>query len=349
MSRPVNRPVGVCLIVMCVSIFVMVLIGGITRLTDSGLSMVEWKLLTGTVPPLSEVEWQKTFEKYQEFPQYRLLNPGMTLEGFKSIFLWEYFHRVWGRALGVIVFLPFVYFWIRRRIDGRMAARLVLAFVLGGLQGLLGWFMVKSGLVDVPWVSPLRLTAHLLLGFFLLGYVTWLTFDHYFGGMEERSSSLPGWIRPAAWGVMALAVVQFFWGGLMSGLKAARAFPTFPTMNGEWIPTFFWDSGKIVLENVALVQFSHRIAAVLLVLAIMGFCWGSRGISRSALLLRARYAVLACVCGQFMLGVLTVLHSAVKVPVGLGVSHQAGAGLLLIALVWLVFAVEREYRSGRPA
>ncbi len=339
-SHPYNRAIVRWLDLMIIAIAVMVAIGGITRLTGSGLSMTDWRLIGGTIPPLTEEAWQEKFDLYQGTPQHTIIHPDMTLEGFKGIFWWEYIHRMWGRMLGFLFFFPFVFFALKKCFDARRIKMLLIAFVLGGGQGLLGWFMVQSGLVDKPWVSPVRLTAHLLMALFLLALLTWNRLE--IASPHDSLSRKPGsnvWLK---WGipiVTVLFVAQFAFGGVMAGMKAALDFPTFPLMNGQWVPSMLWREGfgwHNFFENSAFVQFVHRGLGTVVLLAGTWLGWlGYQQVNG-----RWKYfffALLASTWIQFILGVITVISSRGGIPVSFGTLHQAGAIVLTIVLTVCMF------------
>jgi cytochrome c oxidase assembly protein subunit 15 len=326
------KQVGAWLLLCCALVFAMVVIGGITRLTHSGLSIVEWQPLVGSIPPLDQAQWQEVFEKYQRTPEYQKVNRGMSLAAFKNIFWWEYFHRLLGRAIGLVFFIPLLYFMIRAQIDRALAWRLLLIFVLGGLQGALGWYMVKSGLVDDPRVSQYRLTAHLGLAFLIYAAM----FRTALGLLSPESSADPGRYRfhRYALTLSVLIFVMALSGGLVAGIHAGRAYNTFPLMNGHIIPP-----GYFMLEpwyqnffsNVAAVQFNHRLIAWLLLVAIPLFWLGTRALQLRPRARRACNLLPVALLVQIALGISTLLS---VVPVPLAAAHQAGALLLLTAAVW---------------
>jgi len=340
-----SRSVAVWLLVVCAAIFIMVVIGGITRLTHSGLSMVEWDPIMGFIPPLTQAEWEDTFQKYQQFPEYRL-NTGMDLAWFKSIFWMEYFHRLWGRAIGLIFLVPFLYFLARGKIGRPMIPKMIGVFVLGGLQGLLGWYMVKSGLVDNPYVSQYRLSAHLIAAFIIYGYIFWVALGLLFPKPEKIPSSA-GRLQRLAWIVTGWLAITAISGGFVAGLKAGFAYNTFPLMYGKFIPEdmFMLDPWYLnFFENIAAVQFDHRILAETLAVAIILLWSLSR---RYPLPRRARlgfHLLLVMAVLQVTLGIATLLY---VVPVWLAVTHQAGA----LVLFTLALAVCHSLRAEctRPA
>jgi cytochrome c oxidase assembly protein subunit 15 len=310
-----RRAVAFWLLACATVVFAVVMVGGITRLTRSGLSIVEWQPLIGAVPPLSEADWQALFAKYRETPEFRQVNFAMTLEGFKTIFWWEYFHRLLGRLAGIVFLLPYLYFLIRKQITGSLALKLGGVFLLGALQGAMGWYMVKSGLVDDPRVSQFRLTAHLGLALLIFSCQLWIAFELLTGKRAGFS-----WI-PVLVFLMALS------GGMVAGIRAGSAYNTFPLMNGHLVPPEI-----LMLEpwwrnfgyNMATVQFVHRGYFWLLLLVIPYACWKSKFSLPSKLLLGAFVL-------QAVLGISTLL---LKVPVALAAAHQAGAVLLLGAALW---------------
>ncbi len=332
-ARHVNWPVVAWLVTCCVLVFAMVLLGGVTRLTGSGLSMVEWRPLTGIVPPLSQADWVALFERYQQFPEFREVNYDMDLAGFKVIFLFEYGHRVLGRLIGVVFLLPMLWFWWRGRLVGALRPHLVALFLLGALQGALGWFMVMSGLVDVPRVSPYRLTAHLCLAVAIYGYLLFLVLELVNadpGSFLRRSDTAPRF--PAI--MLAAVFLMIASGGFVAGTHAGYIINTFPDMNGEWIPrgvmamSPWW---RNLFENPVTVQFDHRLLAYgLLALAVAGRIMLARARMRSAL--PAANLLLALLVAQAALGIATLLN---QVPVWMGAAHQGGAMLVFSAAVLL--------------
>lgn len=329
-----RRAVIVWLIVCCTLVFAMVVLGGVTRLTRSGLSIVEWQPIVGTLPPLTDAQWEATFAKYRQTPEYLKVNLGMSLAEFKSIFWVEYAHRLLGRTIGLAFLLPFLYFLARRRIERRLAPKLVALFVLGGLQGALGWYMVASGLVDNPHVSPYRLTAHLGLAVLIYGYMLWIVFDLARGA---PAAGMDSGVRRYAWVYTALVFVMILSGGFVAGTRAGFAFNTFPLMNGAWVPP-----GALALEpwwrnpfeNVATVQFDHRLIAYMLIAAGIGLWLAVR--RRAAGAQTAATLLLAALALQVLLGITTLLW---VVPIPLAAAHQAGALIVFSAALYLAHAL----------
>lgn len=321
----------------------MVVVGGVTRLTRSGLSIVEWNPVMGTVPPLTQAQWEVEFEKYQRTPEYRKVNTGMSLTQFKEIYYVEWTHRLLGRLIGVVFFVPLVYFAVRRRLSWKLAHKLLGIFVLGGLQGALGWFMVKSGLVDVPRVSPYRLTAHLALAVAIYGYILWIALD-LLSADDKRSADAR--LRQLGWTVTTLVFLMILAGGFVAGTRAGFVFNTFPLMNGHFFPPGLYGMDPWwvnIFENVATVQFNHRLLAYVVLIAVLYYWQIGR---RAGLGPSARTAfnlLLAAVVAQITLGIATLL---LVVPVSLGALHQAGALIVFSLSVTLNHAL----RTGpKPA
>jgi cytochrome c oxidase assembly protein subunit 15 len=309
-----------------VLVFAMVVLGGVTRLTRSGLSIVEWQPIVGTLPPLSSDDWQALFLKYQQTPEYQKVNPGMGLDGFKGIFWLEYFHRLLGRLIGVAFFVPFLYFLWRRALALPLALKLGGVFVLGALQGVMGWYMVKSGLVDDPRVSQYRLTGHLALAFAIYGAMLWIALELLFPA-PARVAATAGLtrVRRLAWTITALVVAMAVTGGFVAGIRAGYAYNTFPLMNGNLIPPeiFLIEPWYLnFFNNMATVQFDHRLGAWLLAFA-GPWLWYEAGRAEPPARTRLlTHLLLAALAAQIALGIATLL---LVVPVALAAAHQAGA------------------------
>ncbi len=340
-----DRTLAVWLLICCATIFCMVVLGGVTRLTGSGLSMVEWEPIMGALPPLSEAEWQESFEQYRQYPEYKLKNAGMDLEGFKGIFWLEYLHRVLGRVIGLLFGLPLLYFLIRRQVDRPLVPKLTLLFCLGGAQGLMGWYMVQSGLVDDPNVSQYRLTAHLLLAIIIYAYMFWLALDLLRGRNQVRIRN--------AWGSGALVLTGFVLltvasGGFVAGLKAGFTYNTFPLMNGQWVPDgmlLMEPLWRNAFENITAVQFNHRWLAMSVATAVVIFWWLARRRSVDNGLRIGLDLLLGAVLLQVGLGITTLL---MVVPIPLAAAHQAGAVLLLTALLNVAHELRRPGVLSAP-
>lgn len=334
---PRRRALAVWLFTLSGMVVFMACLGAATRLTDSGLSMVEWRPFT-ILPPLSQAEWQATFDAYRQSPQYVLQNAGMSLEAFKSIFWLEYLHRLWGRIIGVAFAVPFLVFLFRGAIDRPLGLKLAGLFVLGGMQGLVGWIMVQSGLVDQPMVSPVKLAAHLGLAVLILGLLWRLALDLW---LEEPRHAVPESGRGVAAAARAYSGYVFFVilsGALVAGLDAGLTYNTFPLMDGDLVPEGlhmhapWWVNH---LDNITTVQFQHRLLGTTLVVLALGLAvWTlvkEKGVphrARTAALILAGLAL-----GQMALGVATLL---MVVPVALGVLHQLGALIVFLTTVTLV-------------
>lgn len=314
-----RRIIAFWLLGVCAMIFVMVVLGGITRLTFSGLSMVEWRPVTGWLPPRTEAAWEAAFAAYRESPEYQKINVGMGLESFQAIFWMEYLHRLWGRLIGVAYALPFAFFVLRGWMDRPLAARCLVGLLLGGFQGWLGWYMVQSGLVDEPDVSAYRLTAHLAAALAILAWLLWLAL-----GLLRPRRGRP---EAAAIAVFALVALTILSGGFVAGTDAGFAYNTFPTMNGHWLPPGLFDGDppwRAMFEDITTIQFDHRVMATITLVAVALFWLRRRGPLALDLL---GGMVLLQVC----VGIATVL---LVVPVPLGVTHQAGAVVLFGLALW---------------
>ena len=337
-----RQQLAVWLLICCSLIFAMVVLGGVTRLSGSGLSMVEWEPVSGVIPPLTESAWEAEFARYQQSPEYRKVNLGMTLEGFKVIFWFEYAHRLLGRTIGVVFLLPLLYFWLWRKIERSLILKLIFLFVLGGLQGLLGWYMVKSGLVDNPHVSQYRLTAHLAFAAVIYGYLLWVALSLFSLAPPAAVRADTGMLRRFALFVTGLIFVTMLSGGLVAGLKAGFAYNTFPRMAGEWVPSGILGQEPLhrnFFENAATVQFDHRVLALMALLAVLAL-WAVA--QRSDLPSKTRlgsHVVLAVAVMQVGLGISTLLW---RVPIALAAAHQAGALLLFTAALFLNDTLRRR-------
>ena len=320
-----RRLLRVWLYAVALMVVAMVLVGGATRLTDSGLSITEWKPIHGVVPPLNEAQWQEEFGKYQQIPEYSLQNFDMDLQAFKMIFWWEWGHRLLGRAIGLVFFVPLVVFWVTRRIEQALVPKLVAILVLGALQGVIGWWMVVSGLTVRTDVSQYRLAVHLTLAFVILGAILWVAVSL---GSVSRGAAARG-LRIGAGLVPAVAIVQIFWGGLVAGLDAGLTFNTWPLMDGRLVPDAAFRLSPWWLnlfENVAAVQLQHRLVAYLLCVAAVAHAFQARA---TAFALGSQL-VAAAVLAQATLGVVTLLAVT---PTSLALLHQAGAVVVVAAAI----------------
>ena len=333
-----SRPVAIWLFAVALLVLGMVVVGGATRLTGSGLSITEWKPVSGVLPPLSEKAWVAAFADYQRIPQYRLVNQGMSLAAFKHIYWWEWGHRLLGRVLGVVFAGPFLVFLALRRLPSRLIWRCVVLFALGGLQGLVGWWMVTSGLETRTSVAPERLTTHLGLALVLYAALIWTAWEAWEGA--PRSSHQPAWAIGAA-SLALLAFVQCLLGALVAGNQAGLIYNDWPLMAGRLIPQAYWIGGvaKSLLHSQAAVQFNHRLGAYLLLAASLGLALAAM---RSTLLSRPTRHLFLATAGlvllQAGLGVATLMARA---PLGLSALHQVGAAVVLACAVTLAWRSQR--------
>ena len=327
-----RRNIAIWLLTCGAMVALMVVIGGITRLTESGLSMTEWRPLIGWIPPLSEAEWQRVFDRYRDTSEYRIQFPGMDLEGFKTIFWWEYIHRVWGRLIGLVFGLPLIWFVIRRRIERPMIPHLVALLFLGGFQGLIGWWMVVSGFVDRDDVSQYRLTIHLGVAIAILGYLLWLAIGLLARG-EERAAP-PAGLRRLSRATAATAFVTILSGGMVAGINAGFINNTWPLMDGGLLPDDFAALSPFWLnffENHSTVQFGHRILAYLTAIVAGVYWFRARSAGLPARARTVADLLGAMVALQIVLGIFTLL---LVVPISLAVLHQGGAVVLFALAIW---------------
>ena len=327
-----KRPILIWLYTGAFLVFSMVMIGGITRLTNSGLSMVEWKLVMGSIPPLSDAQWQETFEKYQAFPEYQQINSNFSLEDFRGIFWWEYIHRTLGRFIGIVFIIPFLFFLIKKWLNPLLIKQLLLMLFLGGFQGFLGWFMVASGLVENPHVSHFRLAAHLVTATIVLVYILWVAFSLN----AEQAPELSVKVRRVTYLLIGLILLQITYGAFVAGLKAGFVFNTFPKMGSSWFPVAittlepFWTN---FTQGLAGVQFVHRYLAyaVVAVVAWLWFIASKQELNPNQN--KGLKLIVLLVILQFALGVATLVMG---VPIAIAVLHQACAMLLLISAVYFL-------------
>jgi len=325
------------LLLCCGLVFAMVVLGGFTRLTGSGLSMVDWRPIMGILPPMGDAEWQRVFEMYQLSPEFQIVNPDFGIGEFKSIFWLEYLHRVLGRLIGIVFLVPFVFFLVRGYIQRSEWAKYLLMFALGGMQGLLGWYMVKSGLVDNPHVSQYRLTAHLVAAFLIYAYMFWVAMSLLFP--QSGNSRHPWYGRTVA--LTCLISITIISGGFVAGLKAGEIYNTFPMMGGTWIPPGltaldpFW---RNLTDNMTTVQFDHRILAIATFILVVAYWLRVRKTELPPRSRIASNALLHTAVLQVALGISTLLLS---VPTALAATHQAVAMLLFTVAIFLVHSLRK--------
>ncbi|WP_375203264.1 COX15/CtaA family protein [Hyphococcus sp.] len=329
-----GRRIALWLFFMCGLIAAMVIVGGATRLTDSGLSIVEWRPVTGAIPPLSEADWLSEFEKYKTIPEYEEVNFGMSLAEFKQIYWWEWVHRLLGRVIGVAFLLPLIFFAATRQLTRNLSFKLAGLFVLGGMQGALGWWMVSSGLADRVDVSQYRLAAHLSLAVLLFAAMFWLALDLW----PQRKIAAPEKFRLGALALAGGVFAQMVLGAFVAGLRAGRTFNTWPLMDGKFFPDgYFRENATFhdLFETMAAVQFNHRIGAYLLAGGALWFYLAAR---KAGYETRARL-VLAAVGLQIVLGVWTVLAAT---PISLGLLHQAGALIVFASALYAAHGLSKN-------
>jgi heme a synthase len=334
-----RRIVGIWLLCLLAMVFGAVVLGGFTRLTGSGLSMADWRPVTGWLPPLNDAEWQAMFDLYRTTPQFRHVNFDMTVETFRSIFWLEYVHRLWGRLMGVVFLFPFLWFVLKGFIERPLIGRIGVLFVLGGLQGVIGWFMVASGLVEHPEVSQYRLVTHLGAAMLIFVYMLWLALTLLSGEAKARPVIEP--LRPLArWtqGAICWIVLTMLAGGFVAGLDAGFTYNTFPLMDGRWIPEGSFGHLLAPFDDVPTVQFNHRLVAVIAVILITIVWLKARAILSAGLQRTLFNGVLAAVLAQVALGITTLL---LVVPTPLGAAHQAMAFILLGTAVWARYSLSR--------
>jgi cytochrome c oxidase assembly protein subunit 15 len=336
-----NKSVIYWLLTGCLLLFVMVMVGGITRLTNSGLSMTDWHLVTDTFPPLSQEKWEQAFEEYKKFPEYQKINvhKDFTLDDYKFIYFWEWFHRFIGRIIGLVFFIPFVYFLIKKRLDKATIIKCCILMAMGAFQGFLGWFMVKSGLIDHPDVSHFRLSLHLTFAFITFAYTLWVALDLMY---PERNPAIKP-LKKIAKIAYIILLIQIIYGGFVAGLNAGMIHNYWPMMSeGKFIHETVWIEQPTLFLNLVEgksgVQFVHRTVAYLVVAAIVYLFVKSRKFALSTSQQKGVNTLLYFVFIQFGLGVLTLLY---QVPLWLGLAHQMMAFLLLSAMTFTLHRLSK--------
>lgn len=340
--RAYATAVRIWLGVVAVFIAAMVVVGGLTRLTDSGLSITEWQLISGALPPLSEGAWEQAFAKYREIPEYTIVNNGMSLGEFKAIYWWEWGHRFLGRFIGLVFFVPFVFFWMKKAFDRQLAQRLSVIFILGGLQGALGWYMVKSGLAERVDVSQYRLAAHLGLAVLLFGCVLWtcLRLGPHSTRRVDNNDQNSARVTMAA--VIVVAVfAQVLLGALVAGLHAGHIYNTWPLMEGRWLPEGLLDKSPVLLnffENMLTVQFDHRIGAYVVFLIVV---FQAVQVLRTAAQKHITISILLLVVVMLLQVILGIGTLLAFVPLSLAVLHQLGALVLFAVAIYHLHTLKR--------
>ena len=323
-------------------IFMQVVIGGVTRLTGSGLSITKWEIVLGTLPPLNAEQWEEAFALYKATPQYEKINEGMDMPAFKFIYFWEYFHRLWARLMGFVFLIPLVIFWRKGMVDKPLLKRLGVVFLLAALVASFGWIMVASGLIERPWVNAYKLTMHLSLALILFSYLLWTTFRVVQPHKKEINNPM---LKKWAIAITAVAAGQIILGGIMSGMKAGLFFPTWPDMNGAFIPEVLLVANNWSVENfveydktpfmAALIQLLHRTTAYLLTAMVLWFFVQAIRKPYTRYFRIGSYLLISVLIIQVALGIFTLINCIGSIPVGLGVLHQAGALLLLTVILFV--------------
>lgn len=330
-SEKDNKKVIYWLLTGCLLLFIMVIVGGITRLTDSGLSISNYKLISGTIPPIGDVEWQEAFELYKQYPEYQKLNNHFEIDDFKSIYFWEWFHRVIGRVIGLVFIFPFIYFLITKQLTKKTILKSLVLLALGAFQGFLGWYMVKSGLVDMPDVSHFRLAAHLTTAFLTFAATLWVALDLIYPNRKPANKPMKNLII-LSYGVL---IFQIIYGAFVAGLKAGLLHNHWPMMNeGAFIhfTAYTWEPFyKNLIENPGGIQFIHRTTAYLVLFFVFLIWKKSKTFTLTPQQKNGVHSLIILVFLQFILGVFTIL---LQVPLWLGVAHQIGAFFLLSAMTF---------------
>jgi cytochrome c oxidase assembly protein subunit 15 len=339
-----SKPIAIWLLVGVFMIIVQIILGGITRLTDSGLSITEWKPILGAVPPTNEQQWIEAFDNYKRIAQYKNLHSYFTLQDFKSIYFWEWLHRLWGRFIGLVFLIPFIIFLIQKRFRRNMIKPMIILFLLGGLQGLIGWIMVKSGLNEENiYVNHIRLAIHFIAAVVLLVYTFWLALKLLVLPRKKVDAPLKGMLTT----IIILLVLQLVYGAFMAGLKAASAAPTWPDINGTYFPASIWNSQEnffsSLINNSTTVQFIHRNLAYLIFFLILFWTIKMAAEKRSTFFNGVKWLPILLVSVQVVLGITTVLTSPTKIPQQWGffewtaLSHQVVAMFLILSLVMVLY------------
>lgn len=343
------RPVAIWLLAGVAMLMIQVLLGGITRLTGSGLSITEWKPIMGFIPPLNDHEWNSAFEKYKQIAQYKYLNTYFTLADFKSIFFWEWFHRLWARLIAVAFLIPFVIFIIQKRFKKEMIQPMVILFLLGVLQGLVGWIMVQSGLEDseLVFVSHYKLAIHFILALVLICFTLWFALKLL---VPSKQITINRSLHNFTFGLIAILTLQLIYGAFMAGLKAGPAAPTWPSINGEWLPQNVHSFAgrefpgiRFLFDNPLVVHFIHRGLAYIITVLILVWWWKVKNTNNSVLLQKTKEIPLYLVVVQVALGVWAVLNSIYpKQFIWIAEAHQLVAMLLLLSLVFMLFILRSK-------
>lgn len=339
-----NRHIAIWLLIGVAMIVIQVLLGGITRLTESGLSITEWKPITGALPPLSDVSWQMEFDKYRNTDQFKYVHQHFSLDDFKFIFFWEWFHRLWARLMGLVFLIGFTYFLLRKKFRKEMITPMVVLFLLGGVQGAIGWIMVKSGLVPEKYfVGHVELTTHFIAALVLLSYTLWFALSLLPSFQQKGNMSSA---RKLLYALLVLVFIQLIYGGFMAGLKAAQIAPTWPSINGEWIPAAIGEKSGLVnnlINNPLTIHFIHRGIGYAIGLLVLTYFLRSLKQEFSVLCKRLNITLMVLVLLQITLGVCALLFSTQPQSfVYFGVAHQFVAMLIVMCLTTLLYLHKKE-------
>ena len=343
----ISRAVKIWLAIGVFMVFMQVMIGGITRLTGSGLSITKWEIVTGTLPPTDVVGWNHEFELYKETPQYKKINQGMSLSEFKFIYFWEYLHRLWARTMGFVFLIPFFVFLFRGKLSRSVIKDLGLVVLFAALAASFGWIMVASGLINRPWVNAYKLSIHLSIGFLVFSYLFWTTLKVFQPHPKVINNLM---LKRLIVGFIIILCMQIFLGGLMSGVKAGLFFPTFPDMNGEVIPAVVLDASEWNVDNLvnydqngfapAIIQVAHRTTAYLLIIIGLWYFFRSRKIRKTSTFSIANMLLVSMLAIQVLLGIITIINCKGSIPVGLGVAHQVGALFLISIALFCYYQIK---------
>ncbi|MFK7807509.1 MAG: COX15/CtaA family protein [Saprospiraceae bacterium] len=345
----ISKTVKIWLCIGIVLVFVQVVVGGITRLTGSGLSITKWEIVTGTLPPLNAAQWDSEFDLYKETPQYQKINEGMSMSQFKFIYFWEYFHRLWARTMGFVFLFPFLYFLFKGKLSRSVVKDLSVVILLTVFVASLGWIMVASGLINRPWVNAYKLTFHLCSALTMFSYLLWTTFKVF---SPKRSVINNSVLVTGSRVFLFVLALQIFLGGIMSGMKAGLFYPTWPDMNGVYLPEALltaenWNVDNFVFYDdnnfmPAFIQFAHRGTAYILIIIGLGMFFKLYNSNIPTVYRRNIYMLITMLVIQAIIGILTVVSCKGSIPVGLGVMHQAGALVLLGITLLLVYRTPKS-------
>ncbi len=347
-----DKSVALWLLIGVFMIYVQVILGGITRLSGSGLSITKWEIITGTLPPTGHASWEKAFSHYKQSPQYQKINYAMTLPEFKKIFYWEWFHRLWARSMGFVFLIPFIWFLYKRKLKGEYLFKVSIVFLLGAMVAVFGWLMVRSGLVDRPSVSPYRLATHLILALLTMGYAFWLALEYLQGNKQSVKYKT---LKKFSGFIFILLIVQVIFGSLLSGMHGALYYPSWPDMGGRFMPEVMHHSANWTFQSfgqfetnlfpIAFIHFSHRLIAYTAFLFISWFLLKAAAHPLPKTARPMIWLIPFLLTTQIILGIYTVLGAKGHIPLTLGVFHQAVGILLLFSFLFMYFQLWVEARK----